>query len=129
MADDEAKAAKAKAEEEKRKQEAEEAKQQLNDMLKQTAPKNLGQGLTTGVGNILGAAVGAAGIIVLVPTVGLAAGVKHGGLLGGIVGLTGGAVIGVLGGAALAIGGEDSCIVWVFWCECAHLVRNSCIFN
>jgi len=85
------------------KKKQEEAAQQLNDMLSQSAPKNLGQGLTSGVSNIVGGAVGAVGIAVLAPTAGLAMGASQGGILGGIVGLTGGAVVGVVGAAAVAV--------------------------
>jgi len=44
----------------------------------------------------------------LAPTMGAAVGTKSGGIVGGAVGLTGGAVIGVIGGAALAVGGAVS---------------------
>jgi hypothetical protein len=95
-----------KAEELKKQQE--EATQQLEALLKSSNPKNLGQGLKRGAGNIIGGALGAAGIVVLAPTAGLAVGAKEGGILGGIVGLTGGAVIGVLGGAVVAVAGKES---------------------
>ena len=49
--------------------------------------------------------MGAVGVAILAPTVGLAAGAKQGGILGGVVGLTGGAVIGVVGAVGLALGG------------------------
>lgn len=83
--------------------------------------------------NIVGGAVGAAGVAVLAPTVGAAQGAKNGGLVGGIMGLTGrcdtiakvsccfiahelmtspsfiilgGAVVGVVGAVGFAVGGE-----------------------
>jgi len=91
-----------------KKQQAE-AAQQLSEMLGSSGgpntPKNLGQGLTSGVSNIVGGAVGAVGIAVLAPTAGLAMGASQGGLFGAIVGLTGGAVVGVLGAAASVVGG------------------------
>lgn len=62
--------------------------------------------LQLSVGNIVGGAVGAAGVAVLAPTVGLAQGAKHGGILGGIIGVTGGAVVGVVGAVGLAVGGK-----------------------
>ena len=37
----------------------------------------------------MGGAVGAAGVGVLAPTLGLAQGAKHGGILGGLIGVTG----------------------------------------
>lgn len=36
-----------------------------------SAPKGIGQGITAGVGNIVGGAVGAAGIAVMAPTLGM----------------------------------------------------------
>ncbi len=54
------------------------------------SPKHLGYGITSGVGNIVGAAVGTAGILVMAPTLGLGVGLAHGGILGGAVGLVGG---------------------------------------
>jgi hypothetical protein len=88
--------------------EQEEAKKQLEQMFAASKPKNFQEGLGKGVGNIVGGAIGAAGIAVLAPTAGLAMGLKNGGLLGGVVGVTGGAVLGVLGGAAVAVGGAVS---------------------
>lgn len=90
------------------KKQQEEATEQLESMLKQTNPKNLGQGITRGAGNIVGGAVGAVGIAVLAPTAGLAVGSREGGILGGVVGLAGGAVVGVLGGAVVAVAGVAS---------------------
>jgi hypothetical protein len=58
------------------------------------------------VSNIMQGAVGAVGVAVLMPTLGLAAGAKQGGILGGVVGLSGGAIAGVVGAAALAVGGK-----------------------
>ena len=85
--------------------EQKEAAEQLAQMLKTTKPKNLQQGVSRGVGNIVGGAVGACGIAVLAPTVGLASGIRGGGIIGGALGLTAGAVIGVLGAAGLIVGG------------------------
>jgi hypothetical protein len=50
----------------------------------------LGYGIASGFGNIVSAAVGTAGILVLAPTAGLGVGLKQGGILGGAVGLIGG---------------------------------------
>jgi hypothetical protein len=88
--------------------EQQQAKEQLEQILKSSQPKNARQGLTNGVNNVLAGAIGGVGIAVLAPTVGLGAGLKQGGILGGVVGLTGGAVIGVVGGAALVVGGAVS---------------------
>ncbi|CAB9513376.1 protein DnaJ [Seminavis robusta] len=88
--------------------EREEAMGSLESILKSnkgTKPRNFREGLTHGVSNIVGGAVGAAGVAVLAPTVGLAQGAKNGGVLGGVVGLTGGAVVGVVGAVGLAVGG------------------------
>ena len=72
------------------------------------APKGLGQGLSQGVSNILGGALGAAGIAVLMPTMGLAVGARQAGIVGGTLGLVGGAVVGVIGGAGMLVGGAVS---------------------
>jgi len=84
------------------------AKQQIDLLLKQTRPKNLREGVTSGVGNILATALGAAGIVVVSPFMGMARGAKQGGLLGGVFGLAGGAVVGALGAVAVAVGGAVS---------------------
>lgn len=90
------------------KKDQEEAAKQLNAMFAQSRPKNLREGTASGVSNIVGGAVGAVGVAVLVPTLGLGVGLKNGGIVGGVIGVTGGAVIGVVGAAALAIGGVVS---------------------
>jgi hypothetical protein len=89
----------------------------INHILDQSRPKNLQQGVSSGVSNILQGAVGAVGVAVLLPTVGLATGLKQGGILGGVVGVTGGAIAGALGAAALVVGGKQnirirSCCTW-----------------
>jgi hypothetical protein len=89
-----------------RKKEAEEASKQLERILDTTRPKNAVQGVTSGVSNIVAGAVGAVGVIILAPTIGLAAGTRSAGIVGGVVGFTGGAVVGVVGAAALAVGGK-----------------------
>ena len=88
--------------------EQEAAKQQLEQILSGSRPKNAREGFATGVNNVLAGAVGGVGIAVLAPTVGLASGLKQGGLLGGVVGVTGGAVVGVVGAAAMTIAGAAS---------------------
>mmetsp|Transcript_422 Transcript_422/g.669 ORF Transcript_422/g.669 Transcript_422/m.669 type:complete len:522 (-) Transcript_422:406-1971(-) len=85
-------------------EEHQKAKAELEDSIREARPKNLGHGITSGLGHILGGAVGAVGAAVLAPTVGLIKGKEHG-VAGGIVGLFAGAVVGVVGGVALAIGG------------------------
>lgn len=90
------------------KKEQEEAKAQLEAMFAQSKPKNLAQGVGTGVSNIVSGAVGGVGVAVLAPTAGLAMGMQNGGILGGVVGVAGGAVVGVLGGAAMVVGGAVS---------------------
>ncbi len=94
-------AAKAKADADRQKE-----LEAINQILDSSRPKNFREGVSSGVSNILAGAVGAAGIAVLAPTLGLAAGLQAGGILGGIVGVTGGAVVGALGAAAFAIGGR-----------------------
>ena len=87
--------------------EQEEALQQINAMLDTNRPKNFREGVGSGVGTIMQGAIGAVGIAVLAPTIGLAAGAKQGGLLGAVVGVTGGAVVGLLGAGAMAVGGTS----------------------
>lgn len=65
------------------------AREQLNAILDQSRPKHLGQGITSGLSNIVAGAVGAVGIVVLAPVVGTAVGAKQGGIVGGTVGLVG----------------------------------------
>ena len=73
----------------------------------------MGEGLKSGVGNILGGALGAVGVAVVAPVAGGAMGLRGGGLIGGVVGVAGGAVVGVVGAAALAIGGAGMGIVQI----------------
>jgi len=85
--------------------EQKEAQEQIDALLKQTRPKNIGQGVTSGIGNIVGGALGAVGIIVVAPVMGATVGAQGAGVVGGTVGLVGGAVAGVVGGAAVLVGG------------------------
>lgn len=95
------------------KREQEEAQEQINALLNQTRPKNLGEGLKSGVGNILGGALGAIGVAVVAPVAGGAMGLRGGGILGGVVGVAGGAVVGVVGAAAMVVGGAGMGIVQI----------------
>jgi curved DNA-binding protein CbpA len=94
-------------------QEREEAQQALDQILNTTRPRNLGEGLSTGVSNIVQGAVGAAGVAVILPTMGLAKGLQHGGLVGGAIGVAVGGVAGALGAAALAVGGAVSGVMQI----------------
>ena len=96
--------------EEELKREREQAAEQLAAILQARQPKGLKEGVVSGASNIVTGAVGAAGIAVLAPTMGLAVGLQQGGLLGGIVGVTGGALVGAVGAAAMAIGGAVSAV-------------------
>jgi curved DNA-binding protein CbpA len=87
------------------KKEQDEAHKKLDDLFAKSKPKNLADGFGQGVNNIIGGAIGGVGIAVLAPTAGLATGLKKGGIVGGIVGVTGGVVVGALGGAGMIIGG------------------------
>lgn len=102
-----------KAKQEQAKKDQQAAQEQINALLNQTRPKNLGEGLKSGVGNILGGALGAVGVAVVAPVAGGAMGLRGGGLIGGVVGVAGGAVVGVVGAAALAIGGVGSGIIQI----------------
>jgi DnaJ-domain-containing protein 1 len=90
-----------------------EAKEKLESLLSMNRPKNLTQGVSKGVNNIVGGAIGGVGVAVLAPTLGLGVGLKQGGIIGGALGLVGGAVIGVLGGAGLIVGGALSGVTQV----------------
>lgn len=61
----------------------------------------------------MGGALGAVGVIVIAPVAGGAMGLRGAGLIGGILGVAGGAVVGVLGGVALAIGGVTMGVVQI----------------
>eukprot|EP00586_Coscinodiscus_wailesii_P023466 CAMPEP_0172519720 /NCGR_PEP_ID=MMETSP1066-20121228/291584_1 /TAXON_ID=671091 /ORGANISM="Coscinodiscus wailesii, Strain CCMP2513" /LENGTH=524 /DNA_ID=CAMNT_0013302355 /DNA_START=125 /DNA_END=1696 /DNA_ORIENTATION=- len=84
------------------------SEEQIQALLGQSRPKNLRQGVVSGVGNIVGGAVGAVGVAVIAPVAGMAAGAQSGGVLGAATGLVGGAVAGAVGGVALAVGGAVS---------------------
>ena len=86
--------------------EQEKAAQDLQALLNSTRPKNLVQGVSSGLNNVLLGAIGGIGALVLAPTVGMKLGVEKCGVLGGAAGLAGGLVIGVVGGAASIVGGE-----------------------
>jgi hypothetical protein len=98
-------------EEEKKKKEQAEALEQLNGILDQSRPKNFGQGLTSGVSNILGGALGAVGVVIVAPVLGGAMGMRGGGIVGGLVGVAGGVVVGAVGAVAMAVGGTTCCVV------------------
>jgi DnaJ-domain-containing protein 1 len=78
---------------------------ELQKYLNETRPRNLVEGVSTGLGSVLAGALGGIGVIVLSPVVGMAGGYESVGFLGGIVGLVGGAVVGIIGGvSSIAIG-------------------------
>jgi len=87
---------------EEQQKELDEAVKDLNAVIGKNRPKNVVDGTTAGVGNIVGGAVGAVGVVVLMPTLGLAVGTKQGGILGGILGVTGGVVVGAVGAVGVA---------------------------
>lgn len=65
--------------------EQEAAKQQIQQLLDTSRPKNLRHGVVSGVGNIVSGCVGMVGMVVLAPTVGASVGAKQGGIIGGTV--------------------------------------------
>eukprot|EP00804_Cyclotella_cryptica_P015641 CCRYP_003628-RB/>CCRYP_003628-RB protein AED:0.09 eAED:0.09 QI:165/0.83/0.85/1/0.66/0.57/7/1472/550 len=81
------------------------AKEQLNALLNASRPKHVGYGVAAGVSNVVSGAVGGVGLAVMAPTLGLAQGAKHGGIVGGTIGLVGGALVGAIGGAAVIVSG------------------------
>jgi len=88
--------------------EQKEAKEKLDALLSASRPKNLRDGVSHGVSNILGGAVGGVGIAVMAPTMGLAVGLQNGGIIGGALGVTGGAIVGAVGAVGLIVGGALS---------------------
>jgi hypothetical protein len=123
--------------EETKKKEQAEALEQLNGMLDQTRPKNFGQGLTSGVSNIVGGALGAVGVVLVAPVLGGAVGMRGGGIVGGIVGVAGGAVVGAVGAVAIAVGGASLCVCCVctvcVLCVCAlyhvYALYHMCMYS
>jgi hypothetical protein len=91
-----------------------EAQDSINQILDSTRPKNLRAGVGSGVSNIVQGAVGAVGVAVLLPTLGLATGIKQGGILGGVVGVTAGVVIGAVGAVGLAVVGKNVLLLYLF---------------
>lgn len=88
-----------------KKREQEESAAELEAYLNKTRPRNLVEGVTTGLSNVLEGAIGGVGSVVLMPVVGMAGGYQSVGILGAVIGLVGGAVAGVVGGVmAAAIG-------------------------
>jgi hypothetical protein len=87
-------------------QEEENASQEIQELLGATRPKNVAQGLASGVGYILHGAVGAVGIAILMPGVAANEASKDGGgVLGGVVGGAIGVVGGVVHGVNVMGGG------------------------
>jgi len=93
--------------------EQKEAKEKLEAILSTSRPKNLREGVGSGVSNIVKGAVGGAGVVVLLPLLGGAVGAKQAGIVGGAFGLAIGAIGGVLGGAAMIVGGAVSGVVQI----------------
>lgn len=81
------------------------AAREIEVMLDRTRPKGLVEGVTSGVGYILGGALGACGILALSPFVGAYRGHEKHGLKGSFVGGVTGAVAGVVQAANVAAGG------------------------
>jgi DnaJ domain len=95
------------------KKERQEAQEQLEELLHTGRPRNLGEGVVNGVSTIVAGAVGAAGIAVMAPAMGLVAGTSAGGIVGGAVGVAFGAVVGIVGGAAIAVTSAISGVVHI----------------
>mmetsp|Transcript_22268 Transcript_22268/g.24807 ORF Transcript_22268/g.24807 Transcript_22268/m.24807 type:complete len:566 (+) Transcript_22268:39-1736(+) len=81
------------------------ANAEVEHILGTTKPKHIAEGLQSGLGYILRGAVGAAGVMVLMPTVAGAEGKKEAGIIGGIAGGASGIVAGVVQGANVLGGG------------------------
>lgn len=89
-------------------EEEEAALQDIDILLAQSRPRHVGEGLVSGIGYIVAGAVGAAGIAVLSPQVGSAAGYEKSGVAGGIAGGLVGTVVGAGSAASVALGGTFS---------------------
>ena len=61
------------------------AKQQIQQLLDTSRPKNLRHGVVSGLGNVVSGCVGMVGMVVLAPTLGATVGAKQGGIVGGTV--------------------------------------------
>lgn len=97
------------------------AGKEVEKILSSHRPKNVVQGATRGVGNILGGAIGGVGILVLSPTAGLAMGSQAGGIFGGVVGLLGGTIVGLVGSVFMVLGGKKIPLTFVFIeNQCSH---------
>lgn len=81
------------------------ANEEVEKILGTTKPKNIGEGLSSGIGYILRGAIGACGAVVLMPAVAGAEGKKEAGVIGGIAAGAGGVIAGVVQGANVFGGG------------------------
>ena len=88
------------------KMEKKQAKEQLEQLMKISRPKNFREGVASGVGNVIAGVVGGVGLIVVAPLAGSALGYQTRGFIGATTGLLGGTCIGVLGGTFLVVGGS-----------------------
>ena len=89
----------------KSKAQQEEAAAELEAYFNKTRPRNLAEGVTTGLGSVVSGAFGTVGAIVLTPIVATHQGYTKAGFIGGALGLTIGLVGGVVGGVVSAAGG------------------------
>lgn len=85
--------------------EEEEASLEIQNILDDSKPKHLGQGLVHGGSQIVKGAVGAVGVAILMPVVKAREGHEKHGITGGLVGVVGGAVGGLVHGANVLGGG------------------------
>jgi hypothetical protein len=85
--------------------EQQQAQEELDQLLKSTKPKNFREGARRGLNNVVAGALGGVGVAVLAPTVGAGMGYEKAGVVGGVVGLMGGAVVGAVGAVGLLTGG------------------------
>ena len=91
-------------------------------------PKNLGTGIKQGLSTIITSALGACGVAVILPSIGLLSGLQVGGcdtccdcgdggskvggkVMGGLVGITVGGLLGILGATAIAVTGAVTGVV------------------
>lgn len=98
-----------------RKAQQEEARAEVEILLKQTKPKNLSEGIFQGFNAVIAGAIGAVGAAVLFPTAGAALGYENAGCCGGIC--LGSLGVGVGLCAAISIAADSLCSASITVCR------------
>jgi hypothetical protein len=87
---------------------------EMEQILNETRPKHLMEGIWTGAEEIVGGGIGAVGIALLGPVQGASIGASssYGKVLGGTIGAIGGTVVGLVQAANVAGGGKFFLLRW-----------------